>query len=138
MKSIPMFFIAKRVNKNPLYHMLITGVIYILNVFVYTFTLVDTKIYYLILMWCRFSVWYLRYYVYLYKGISQHILQCCKIAFCGISHYLSDQSSVTFICKTLWYYKIIDLINLHFCIKQTHLHVMMFFWLMFISCHWKT
>jgi hypothetical protein len=50
MKSIPMFFIAKRVNKNPLYHMLITGVIYILNVFVYTFTLVDTKIYYLILM----------------------------------------------------------------------------------------
>ena len=132
MKSIPMFFIAERVNKNPLYHMIITWVIYILNVFVCTF-----RLYYLILMWCCFSVRYLRYYVYLYKGISKHILQCCKIAFCGNFHYLSDQSSVTFLCKTLWYYKIIDLINLHFCVNQTHLHVMMFFWLMFISCHWK-
>ena len=50
MKSIPMFFIAERVSKNSVYHMLITGVIYILNVFVYTFTLVDTNMYYLILM----------------------------------------------------------------------------------------
>ena len=50
MKSIPMFFIAERVSKNPLYHMLITGVICILNVFVYTFTLADTNMYYLILM----------------------------------------------------------------------------------------